>query len=65
MDSRDLPATAWRKSSYSNGQGGQCVEVTGTLPGLVAVRDSKDPAQGGLSFHPSAWRAFTASLQNT
>jgi hypothetical protein len=34
-------ATRWRKSSYSGGEGGQCVEVAGTLG---AVRDSKNPA---------------------
>ncbi|WP_371258601.1 MULTISPECIES: DUF397 domain-containing protein [unclassified Streptomyces] len=31
----------WVKSSYSN-NGGACVEVA-TLPGAVAVRDSKNP----------------------
>ena len=33
----------WRKSSYSGSNGGGCVEVADNLPGLVAVRDSKDP----------------------
>ena len=35
----------WRKSSFSNGQGGACVEVVGTLD---AVRDSKNPTGGVL-----------------
>jgi hypothetical protein len=34
---------AWRKSSYSSGQGsGNCVEVA-AIAGAVAIRDSKDP----------------------
>lgn len=60
MNAPDLSAAVWRKSSYSNGQGGQCVEVACPLPGLVAVRDSKNPAQAALAFSPSAWRAFLA-----
>jgi Domain of unknown function (DUF397) len=35
-----VPSDKWRKSSYSNGEGGECVEVRGTLD---AVRDSKNP----------------------
>ncbi|TDE33970.1 DUF397 domain-containing protein [Actinomadura sp. 6K520] len=38
----DLKNAAWRKSSYSGSNGGDCVELAG-LPGVVAVRDSKDP----------------------
>ncbi|WP_242885203.1 DUF397 domain-containing protein [Actinomadura litoris] len=33
---------AWRKSSHSAGTGGECVEMA-SAPGLVAIRDSKDP----------------------
>ncbi|MBQ1048891.1 DUF397 domain-containing protein [Micromonospora sp. C51] len=56
----DLPRAAWRKSSRSNQNGGACVEVADNLPGLVAVRDSKDPAGPALAFTPAAWRAFIA-----
>ncbi|MFC5748381.1 DUF397 domain-containing protein [Actinomadura rugatobispora] len=38
----DLTGAKWRKSSYTGSNGGNCVEVAG-LPGVVAVRDSKDP----------------------
>lgn len=38
----DLSNVMWRKSSRSTSSGGNCVEVAG-LPGMVAVRDSKDP----------------------
>jgi hypothetical protein len=39
----DLTRTVWRKSSYSNNDGGNCVEVAENVPGVVPVRDSKDP----------------------
>lgn len=39
----DLTGAKWRKSRYSGSNGGNCVEVAGNLPGIVAVRDSKDP----------------------
>ncbi|SCG39407.1 protein of unknown function [Micromonospora echinaurantiaca] len=58
----DLTGARWRKSSRSNGQGGACVEVADNLPGLVAVRDSKDPSGPALTFGPDAWRAFIAGV---
>jgi hypothetical protein len=53
----------WRKSSYSGSNGGGCVEVAGNLPGVVAVRDSKDPEGPELVFTPDEWRAFTAAVR--
>jgi Domain of unknown function (DUF397) len=47
----------WRKSSRSSGDGQNCVEVS-TLPGLVAVRDSKNPQGPALVFAPVQWRAL-------
>jgi hypothetical protein len=47
----------WRKSSYSSNNG-NCVEVARNLPGVVAVRDSKDPSGPALTFTPDEWRAF-------
>ncbi|WP_433477807.1 DUF397 domain-containing protein [Spirillospora sp. CA-142024] len=38
----DLRNANWRKSTYTTSNGGNCVELAG-LPGVVAVRDSKDP----------------------
>ena len=58
----DLTRAEWRKSSYSNGSGGDCVEVASNLPGLVAVRDSKDRSGPALIFTPSEWRAFTGGV---
>ena len=54
----DLSGARWRKSTRSGGNGGDCVEVAGNLPGVVGVRDSKDPAGPVLTFTPDAWRAF-------
>ncbi|WP_329623051.1 DUF397 domain-containing protein [Streptomyces sp. NBC_01255] len=47
----------WRKSSYSNQDGGQCLEVVDDLP-LVPVRDSKVPAGPALLFEAGAWASF-------
>jgi len=52
----------WRKSTYSGGQGGQCVEVA-TPPGRVAVRDTTNRDGGTLAFTPDAWDAFLTGLK--
>ncbi|MFG2064476.1 DUF397 domain-containing protein [Micromonospora sp. NPDC048871] len=54
----DLTGAIWRKSTRSGDNGGACIEVAANLPGLVAVRDSKDPAGPALTFSPTAWVAF-------
>ncbi|MFG3558984.1 DUF397 domain-containing protein [Micromonospora sp. NPDC047557] len=54
----ELTGARWRKSTRSGPDGGNCVEVADNLPGLVAVRDSKDPGGPVLVFAPDAWRAF-------
>jgi hypothetical protein len=59
----DLEGVQWRKSSYSGGSGGNCVEVAGRLAGVIAVRDSKDPDGPKLAFAPDAWGAFTAAVK--
>jgi Domain of unknown function (DUF397) len=58
----DDVTTPWRKSSYSN-SGANCVEVAGTRSGKVAVRDSRNPRGGALSFSPDEWRTFVAKVQ--
>ncbi|SCL18069.1 protein of unknown function [Micromonospora nigra] len=58
----ELSGAKWRKSSRSSGNGGDCVEVADNLPGVVAVRDSKDQAGPALAFEPTAWRAFVAQV---
>ncbi|WP_449061352.1 DUF397 domain-containing protein [Planomonospora algeriensis] len=59
----DLSGAIWRKSSLS-GSGNNCVEVADNLPGLVALRDSKDPHGPVLTFSPDQWRAFTGGVKN-
>ncbi|MEV5778049.1 DUF397 domain-containing protein [Streptomyces antimycoticus] len=60
---RDVSAAVWRKSSYSNGDGGDCVEIADNLPGLVPVRDSKNPDGPAILFPAGSWGAFIASLK--
>ena len=60
----DLSTATWRKSSYSNESGGNCVEVADGYPGVVPVRDSKDPQGPALTFTPAAWTTFIASIRN-
>ncbi|MFC5820706.1 DUF397 domain-containing protein [Nonomuraea sp. NPDC050478] len=59
----DLSAAVWRKSSRSGGNGGQCVEVASNLPGVVAVRDSKNPDGPKLTFTPAEWKAFLGGVR--
>jgi hypothetical protein len=58
----DLSRAAWRKSTYSN-NGGACVEVATNLPGVVAIRDSKDPAGPALIFSTDSWQAFIHGMK--
>ncbi|MEV4817614.1 DUF397 domain-containing protein [Micromonospora sp. WMMA1976] len=59
----DLANAQWRKSTRSGSNGGDCVEVADNLPGLVAVRDSKDPAGFALTFSPAAWARFVRATK--
>ncbi len=61
MRSVELTSATWRKSSRSTVHGGNCVEVA-TLPGGVAVRDSKlGDDSAALVVGSESWRLFTAS----
>ncbi|MFJ8751891.1 DUF397 domain-containing protein [Streptomyces sp. NPDC102441] len=51
------PESAWFKSSYSSGAGGECVEVA-TSTNSVHVRDSKDKTGPILSIASGGWAAF-------
>jgi hypothetical protein len=62
MNETDLSRATWRKSTYSS-QDGNCVEVARNLPGVVAVRDSKNPDGPELLVSPAEWRAFVRELR--
>ncbi|WP_326689508.1 MULTISPECIES: DUF397 domain-containing protein [unclassified Streptomyces] len=49
---------AWRKSGYSGGGNGECLEVCDGHASGVPVRDSKDPHGPALVFGAAAWNAF-------
>jgi len=58
-----LSTARWRKSSYSNTNGGSCVEIADNIPGTVPVRDSKQPAGPALVVSLPAWNDFVFSLK--
>jgi len=60
----DVTAVAWRKSSYSGDNGGNCVEV-GTAGPAMAVRDSKHPDGPLLAFAADVWGGFTEQVKAT
>ena len=62
MTEIDLSRAEWQKSSYS-GQSGNCVEVARNLPGLVAVRDSRQPDGAKLVVSQETWRAFISTIR--
>lgn len=59
----DLSAATWRKSSYSNHDGGNCLETADGFPGITPVRDSKRPDGPALLLPTASWRALLTSLR--
>jgi hypothetical protein len=53
----------WRKSTYSNAQGGECLEIRDDVPGAVPVRDSKNPAGPALNIPAGSWSAFVKHVR--
>jgi hypothetical protein len=58
----DLRQAVWRKSSYTTSNGGDCVELA-SVPGTVAVRDSKDPEGAKLLVSRRAFAALLSELK--
>ncbi len=54
----------WRKSSYSGGNGGECVEVGQDQDGAVLVRDTTSRQAGHLTVAADQWRRFVAGVKD-
>ncbi|MHC5701552.1 DUF397 domain-containing protein [Streptomyces tirandamycinicus] len=69
MTDRIIPDAAalsgWRKSSYSSGDGGSCVEALDGYPSGVPIRDSKDPHGPALVFQCDVWDSFVEALKES
>ncbi|MDJ1130833.1 DUF397 domain-containing protein [Streptomyces iconiensis] len=59
----DLSAAIWRTSSYTNGEGGACVQVADGFPEIMPVRDSKLDGDPTLIFPTQAWGAFVTAVK--
>ncbi|MFF7973537.1 DUF397 domain-containing protein [Streptomyces sp. NPDC007905] len=56
--------TGWRKSSYSGGSSGDCLEVNdAAAPTHIPVRDSKNPTGPAVLFTAPAWSAFIGAVK--
>ncbi|MGV9874146.1 DUF397 domain-containing protein [Streptomyces cellulosae] len=60
-----LSTIRWRKSSYSNVDGGNCLEVADGFPGAVPVRDSKNTEGPVLVIAPPTWTRFVEGLKHS
>lgn len=52
---------SWRTSTYTQQQ--NCVEVA-DVPGVSAVRDTKNRNRGHLEFQSPEWQAFVGSVKD-
>jgi hypothetical protein len=52
----ELGGLNWRKAQCSVNNG-ECVELA-RADGMIAIRDSKDPAGPVLMYSPAEWQAF-------
>ncbi|TMQ91378.1 DUF397 domain-containing protein [Actinomadura soli] len=57
-----IKQATWRKSTYSGGEGGQCVELA-TLDDYVCIRDSKDPQLGHLTVGREVLRSLVGRIK--
>jgi Domain of unknown function (DUF397) len=64
VNEQGLSSRAWRKSSYSGGDGA-CIEVAGNLPAFIAVRDSKNAEGPELTFALTEWVRFMSQLKGS
>jgi hypothetical protein len=59
----DLTGAQWRKASRSGSNGGECVELA-SVPGVVAIRDSKDPAGPKLMLSQDGFLRLAEALKH-
>nr|WP_239144394.1 DUF397 domain-containing protein [Streptomyces sp. SID14515] len=59
-----MNAATWRKSSYSNQGGGQCLEVADGYTAVVPLGDSKNPSGPVLTFAAGSWSSFVSAVRN-
>ncbi|MET8243875.1 DUF397 domain-containing protein [Streptomyces sp. NPDC005202] len=59
----DLSAASWRKSSYSNQDGGACIEVSDDFDAVVPVRDSKHAYGPVITFAAEGWASFVTAVK--
>ncbi|MFF0683432.1 DUF397 domain-containing protein [Streptomyces tendae] len=62
MREYDLSDARWRKSTYSNGDGGNCLEVADGVPGVIPVRDSKVTDGPVVVVGSVAWTEFVRTV---
>ncbi|MGX1513885.1 DUF397 domain-containing protein [Streptomyces tendae] len=62
MREYDLTDARWTKSSYSNGEGGDCLEVAQDFPGVIPVRDSKVADGPVIVVGSVAWTEFVRTV---
>ncbi|MGX1561932.1 DUF397 domain-containing protein [Streptomyces sp. NPDC055506] len=53
----------WRKSTYSNDQGGSCLEILDDYGCGIPVRDSKNPKGPALVFGSDGWSSFVTAIK--
>ncbi|MEC4018460.1 DUF397 domain-containing protein [Streptomyces sp. H27-D2] len=69
MNNTTEPSTIspWVKSTYSGGEGGQCIEwspAAAAATGVVPVRDSKNPTGPVLTFTREGWAGLVEFARN-
>lgn len=66
----DVVAAIWERYeairlwAYPERESRRIIEVAMNLPGMIAVRDSKDPAGPKLLFTRDEWKAFIGGVMN-
>ncbi|MCK8435463.1 DUF397 domain-containing protein [Streptomyces sp. D2-8] len=63
MRTIDVSALTWRSSSYSNSDGGACLEVSDGVVGAIPVRDSKVAHGPVLVFPAGRWASFVTAVK--